>query len=210
VTTVCVSYLQVLASIPNKVFTVLIWGENRSKFGTPGSELVKTRSEKVLPRPSAMKTACQYLAARLLLMVLALRAVPQPVLTAEIPLRVNHTFGLILLKAEINGNPAVLVLDTGSNRTSVSSRFVDVATPRLTDTVSGAKGSGYVGTAVYAKASLKVGTLIWRDQQILAMDMSQISKSLGENVDGMLGMDFLNQFTTVVVDLKAHKLILTR
>jgi predicted aspartyl protease len=157
-----------------------------------------------------VKTACQYLAAVLVLMATAFCALPQPEPPVEIPLYLNRSFGLILVKAEINGNPAVLVLDTGSNRTSVSTRFVDVAAPRLTDTVSSAKGSGYVGTAIYTKASLKVGALIWRGQRILAMDMSQISKSLGENIDGMLGMDFLNQFTTVVVDLKAHKLILNR
>ena len=159
---------------------------------------------------AALKTARQYLAAMLLLMVLALRALPEPTLTAEIPFSLNRSFGLILVNAEINGNPAVLILDTGSNHTSVSSRFVDVATPRLTDTVSSAKGSGYVGTAVYAKASFKIGALVWRDQRILAMDTKEISKSLGENVDGMLGMDFLNQFATVAMDLKAHKLILSR
>jgi hypothetical protein len=38
--------------------------------------------------------------------------------------------------------------------------------------------------------------------------MKEISKSLGENVDGLLSMDFLNEFETVVVDLRQHKLIL--
>jgi len=42
------------------------------------------------------------------------------------------------------------------------------------------------------------------------MDMKDISKSLGENIDGLLGMDFLNEFEMVVVDLKQHKLILTQ
>jgi len=41
------------------------------------------------------------------------------------------------------------------------------------------------------------------------MDTGEISKSLGENVDGLLGMDFLNDFDLVVVDLRQHKLILT-
>jgi hypothetical protein len=42
------------------------------------------------------------------------------------------------------------------------------------------------------------------------MDMKDISKSFGENIDGLLGMDFLNDFEMVVVDLKQHKLILTQ
>jgi predicted aspartyl protease len=125
-----------------------------------------------------------------------------------IPFQVNHSFGLLLIRAEVNGQPATLILDTGSNHTTISSRFVDVATPALRDKVSGQKGSGYSGTGVFTRASLKVGPLLWRDHRILAMDMKEISKSLGENVDGLLGMDFLNEFEIVVVDLRQHKLIL--
>jgi predicted aspartyl protease len=125
-----------------------------------------------------------------------------------LPFQVNHSFGLMLIRAEVNGNPATLILDTGSDHTTISSRFVDVATPSLRDTVSTAKGSGYFGTVVFTRASLKVGPVVWRDHRILAMDTKEISKSLGENVDGLLGMDFLNEFEIVVVDLRQHKLIL--
>ena len=41
------------------------------------------------------------------------------------------------------------------------------------------------------------------------MDTNEISKSMGESVDGLLGMDFLNEFDIVIVDLRQHKLILT-
>jgi hypothetical protein len=68
--------------------------------------------------------------------------------------------------------------------------------------------SGFSGTGVFTRASLKIGPVVWRNHRILAMDMKEISKSLGENVDGLLGMDFLNEFEIVVVDLGQHKLIL--
>ena len=42
------------------------------------------------------------------------------------------------------------------------------------------------------------------------MDTNEISKSMGESVDGLLGTDFLNEFDTVIVDLRRHKLILTQ
>lgn len=115
----------------------------------------------------------------------------------------------MLVTAEINGKPAVLILDTGSNRTIVSSKFVDVATPLVRDTITSEKGSGLSGKGVFTRASLKVGPLLWRDHRILAMDMKEMSKSFGENIDGLLGMDFLNAFETVVVDLRQHKLILS-
>jgi predicted aspartyl protease len=137
------------------------------------------------------------------------RVFPQPSTPAEIPFRVSRAFGLMLVTAEINGKPAVLILDTGSNNTIVSSRFVDVATPSLKDTVNEEKGSGLSGTGVFTRASLKVGSLLWRDHRILAMDMKEMSKSFGENIDGLLGMDFLQEFERVVLDLRQHKLILS-
>jgi hypothetical protein len=40
------------------------------------------------------------------------------------------------------------------------------------------------------------------------MDMREFSKSFGQKVDGLLGMDFFSEFELVMVDLKNHKLIL--
>jgi hypothetical protein len=40
------------------------------------------------------------------------------------------------------------------------------------------------------------------------MDMRDFSKSMGQKIDGLLGMDCLSDFELVVVDLKNHKLIL--
>jgi hypothetical protein len=58
-------------------------------------------------------------------------------------------------------------------------------------------------------ASLKVGPLVWRDHRVLAMDMKEISGTLGENVEGGLGVDFLSEFEIFVVDVRHHKLILS-
>jgi hypothetical protein len=139
----------------------------------------------------------------------AFRVSPQPSKPAEIPLRVTHVFGLMLVTVEINGKPAVLILDTGSNHTIVSSRFVDVATPPLKDTVTTERGSGLSGRGVFTRASLKVGQVLLLDHPVLAMDMKEMSKSFGENIDGLLGMDFLQEFERVVLDLRQHKLILS-
>ena len=166
-------------------------------------------AESLLVRESvALKTACRCTVAFLLAVALGFPVSPQPSNPLEIPLRLSRTFGLMLVTAEINGKPAVLIVDTGSNHTAISSRFVDVASPSLRDTVSTEKGSGFSGGGVFTKASLKVGPVLWRDHRVLAMDTKEISKSFGENIDGFLGMDFLNEFEMVVVDLRHHKLIL--
>ncbi len=126
----------------------------------------------------------------------------------EIPFENSRTFGLILVRVEVNGRPAVLIVDSGSNQTIVSSELGDVATRALLKSaVSTSKGSGLNGTGVFKTATLRVGPITWRDHVIFLMDMRELSKSLGQKIDGLLGMDFLRDFQFVVVDSKHHKLI---
>ncbi len=78
----------------------------------------------------------------------------------------------------------------------------------LNNLVSTSKGSGFTGTGAFARVTLKVAHITWRDHQIVVMDMREFSKSFGQKIDGLLGMDFFSEFELVVVDLKNHKLIL--
>ena len=114
----------------------------------------------------------------------------------------------MLIKVEINGKPAVMVLDTGSNETIVSPRLVIVKQLSSKEAVAMAKGSGYSGNGVITTALLKVGPLNPKNCQILVVDLSDLSKTLGQEVDGILGMSVLKDFELVSVDLKRHKLVL--
>jgi len=135
-------------------------------------------------------------------------AFPHPPDPVEIPFEYSRAFGLMLIKVEVNGKPALMVLDTGSNETIVSPRLVIVRQLDLKYAVSIAKGSGYTGTGVFATAVLKVGSLSPKNCQILVVDLSDLSKSLGQEVDGILGMSVLKEFEIVTVDLRHHKLVL--
>ena len=154
-----------------------------------------------------MKTVSRYTVALLLAVSLAFNLSPQPPNSIEIPLRSSRDFGLLLVDARVNGTPAVFILDTGSNHTIVSSKLVDVATPSLKAVVTSKKGSGYSGNGIFTRASLAVGPILWREHRILAMDTIELSKSIGESVDGMLGMDFLDEFDAVI-DFRQHKMVL--
>ncbi len=116
-------------------------------------------------------------------------------------------FGLVSVKVEVDGRPAVLIVDTGSNHTIISSALAN-ARLTLNNRVSPSKGSGLIGTGVVATTTLRVGPITWRDHRIVAMDTRELSKSMGQEIDGLLGMDFFKEFDLVVVDLKNHKLIL--
>jgi predicted aspartyl protease len=139
---------------------------------------------------------------------LGLGAFPHPQDPVEVPFEYSRAFGLMLIKVEVNERPAVMVLDTGSNETIVSPKLVIVKQLRSKDAVAMAKGSGYTGNAVIATALLRVGPLNPKNCQILVMDLSDLSKSLGQEVDGILGMSVLKEFEIVSVDLRHHKVVL--
>jgi predicted aspartyl protease len=143
-----------------------------------------------------------------LTVALGLSASPRPQDTVEVPFEYSRAFGLMLIKVEVNGKPAVMVLDTGSNETIVSPRVVIVKQLSSKEAVAMAKGSGYSGTGVIATAFLKVGPLSPKNCQILVVDLSDLSKTLGQDVDGILGMSILKEFEVFSVDLRRHKLVL--
>ncbi len=124
-----------------------------------------------------------------------------------IPFEVNRHFGSILIQAQVNGQPATLVVDTGSSHTILSSELLQVRPLALEHADAPAKGSGYVGTAGWAKATVEVGTFRWPDRKVLVMnDFQQISNSMKQKVDGILGEDVLKEFDSVVIDFKHRRL----
>jgi predicted aspartyl protease len=133
---------------------------------------------------------------------------PRPPRPVQIPFEYSRAFGLMLIKVEVNGKPAVMVLDTGSNETIVSPRLVSVKQLSSMEAVVMAKGSGYSGTGVIATAFLSIGPVHPKNCQILVVDLSALSKTLGQEVDGILGMSVLKEFEIVSVDLRHHKLVL--
>ena len=155
-----------------------------------------------------MNSASRCAVAFALTVALGQCAFPHPPHPVEIPFEYSRAFGLMLIKVEVNGKPAVMVLDTGSNETIVSPRLVIVKQLSSKEAVAMAKGSGYSGTGVIATAFLSIGPVNPRNCQILVVDLSALSKTLGQEVDGILGMSVLKEFEIVSVDLRHHKLVL--
>jgi predicted aspartyl protease len=44
--------------------------------------------------------------------------------SVDIPFELNHQFGSILVRVRVNGEPAVLLVDTGSSHTILSGTFL--------------------------------------------------------------------------------------
>jgi predicted aspartyl protease len=126
----------------------------------------------------------------------------------EIPFETSRIFGLMLVRVEVDGKKAVLVVDTGSNHTVMNLGMGDSWPRSLNNITSVYKSSGVTGIAVFGKATLKIGNLTWSNHRIVIADMRELSRMLGQPVDGVLGMDFFGEFELVTMDLKRHLLVL--
>ena len=126
-----------------------------------------------------------------------------------IAFEVNRPFGSILARAQVNGRPATLMVDTGSSNTIFSSELLQVHPLALERADAAAKGSGYIGSAGWAKATGELRAFRWPDRKILVMnDFQEISNSMKQKVDGILGEDVLKEFDSVVINFKHHRLFL--
>jgi hypothetical protein len=152
------------------------------------------------------------------LLVMALRAAavgwgqdvpPKAVYRSGISFEGNPQFGAILIRAQVNRLPATLVVDTGSSHTILSTELLRVRPLASERAEPPAKGSGYVGRAGWAKATLEIGTMTWADRKVLVKDDFQdMSNSMQQRVDGILGEDLPEEFDSVLIDFKYHRLLL--
>lgn len=126
-----------------------------------------------------------------------------------LPFELNRSFGTILIRAEVNKQPAILVLDTGSSHTILSSELLRVRSLALERADAPAKGSGYVGGAGWAKATIQIGSITWPDRRVLVMDdFRDLSNGMKQRVDGIIGEDVLREFDSVILDFKHQRVAL--
>jgi len=128
-----------------------------------------------------------------------------------IPFELNRQFGSILIEVQVDGHAAWLLVDTGSSHTVLSADLLEISPLFFKRAKVRVRGSGLTGTAGWATATIDLGTIQWTNRKVLVMkDFREISDSLRQRVDGILGEDLLNEFTSVVIDFKSHRLILRR
>jgi hypothetical protein len=124
------------------------------------------------------------------------------------PIERNQTFGTILVGAQINGQAAVLILDTGSNVTIVSPEISGLRVPDLKRVGTPIKGSGFVGNARWGSVNLSIATKQWTKRRVLVEDVQTISQAYKQRVDGILGEDVLSEFEYVTIDFRSKTLTL--
>ncbi len=92
------------------------------------------------------------------------------------------------------------MLDTGSSHTILRPSVAgmnpseSLAKPRT--------GAGVVGDATGHAVTLEVGQRVWPGRPVAVMDLSDALSPYKEKIGGLLGLDFLLEFSQVVINLK--------
>ena len=115
--------------------------------------------------------------------------------------------GMIFLGATVNRKPAVLLLDTGAEFSIVSTLAAGVSPAKL-QAVTGNGGTGANGEHVRGAVDLSLSNRTFRQREILVMNLSDVSKRMGERIDGFTGQHVLREFSTVRIDYKAQTVTL--
>jgi clan AA aspartic protease (TIGR02281 family) len=113
---------------------------------------------------------------------------------ARIPRRSN---GVSTTRVEINGVEGTFIVDTGASFVTLSRGFAGRAKPRMltTDSVEMQTANGTTSATLASLDSVKLAGL-----SASAVPAIIASRSLGDDVDGLLGMSFLSRFTVVIQD----------
>jgi hypothetical protein len=125
-----------------------------------------------------------------------------------VPLERSPHFGAILVSANVNGKPAVLILDTGSNTTILSPEISGLNPAHLPRADPPRKGTGFVGDGRWGQATLTIGTTVWKDKRVLVVDTKDLSRAVQRKIDGILGQDILDEFKYVEINLEEKRLTL--
>ena len=144
----------------------------------------------------------------LVVLLLAVSLHAQERRTFVVPFHIAR--GMILLDGQVNGKPAVLLLDTGANNSIVDYRAAGFPALKL-DALRSAGKTGAEGDCLTREIpKLSLGLRSWLVRRTCLMDLSDASKRMGTRIDGFIGQDVLQEFSAVRIDYKAHTLELEK
>lgn len=125
----------------------------------------------------------------------------------SVPFEYAEGRGSLLVRVRINQRSALLIVDTGSSHTIVRPAFIGVKPSEL---ASPQTGAGVIGDAVGREVTLEVGPQVWQRRRVVVMDLSRALAEYREQIDGLLGLDFILQFSQVIIAIKERTVTFVR
>jgi hypothetical protein len=114
---------------------------------------------------------------------------------------------VMLVRGEVNGKPATLMVDTGATYTVLSEQAAEAAGVNLAIARFRA-GPGFRGEAAWGAATLQLGEKTWRERRVVLMNLEEVSEAYGRRIDGIVGQDLLREYERVVIDFRAKRIVL--
>ena len=126
--------------------------------------------------------------------------------TLQVAYELANRPGGMLLHVKINDTPALMILDTGSAHTIIQPRVLGGKAPKVAPAPPPPEGVGFIGDAVGYEVQFQLGEWQWKRCTVVVMDLSRVLAVYNERVDGLLGLDFLKQFSSVLIDTQTRKI----
>jgi gag-polyprotein putative aspartyl protease len=136
--------------------------------------------------------------------LLLLTPVPNPARPGAVRIPFRSVQSLIVVEGKLNGNAAIFLLDTGANRTIVSTQIYGNARFDLQRMPPRQRSAGFAEYSLRRAADIGLAENVWTAQQVSVMDLDELKQMLHMDFDGLLGQDFLRQFRSVRIDYHNH------
>lgn len=127
--------------------------------------------------------------------------------SANEPVEFDLAADQIVVDAHINGVGKRMIVDTGAGMTIINRRTVKAL--GLTDGANAVAGGAgdHVDPNIVELGSLSVGGATLHGVRGVSMDLTDVCRRVGEDVDGIIGADFLSEYR-VTIDYSSRRLSL--
>jgi hypothetical protein len=115
---------------------------------------------------------------------------------------------MILVDARVNGKPVTLLLDTGAVDTIISARVYGIPQFQLQGLHRRPHDPGLTGDSLRVRANFAFANRVWVSQLVTVMNVDELTRRFGTQVDGLLGQDHLREFRSVRINYKSHGIAL--
>jgi hypothetical protein len=118
--------------------------------------------------------------------------------------------GTILVDASVNGQPVVMILDTGASHSMFDASVFGLSEMQLQAARMKGRGLGLDADVVWRTADFEIGDEAWKQHPIEVADLHLLSKIYGRKIGGIVGQDVLRSFASVQINYKGQCVMFQR
>jgi Aspartyl protease len=138
----------------------------------------------------------------LLFLFLTPPALPDKSDVISVPFRTAQS--MILVDARVNAKRVTLLLDTGAMDTIISAKAYGIPQFQLQGLHRKAQDPGLAGDSLRLRGTFAFANRVWNSQPVIVMNVDELTRRIGTQVDGLLGQDLLREFRSVRINYKSH------